>query len=416
MSEPKYKLEYLAVIDTSNGFSTSLKDFRSFLSSHKDVSVTKKQIKFRESSYRLSIVEGKTGDPNEVSYRITIDFTTSDEEASKLREILSGSLKKVSEQLGILRDDFSRERSQKAYSMIYDVENSMRRLITTFMRINVGRKWTKIAIPDAAKVKTPESEHDEPYVNYYDFIEINNFLFREYPDEKPERLLKDLQKRNVEEIGIEEFKKTVPRSNWDRYFSDLITLEGETLKDDWRRLYIIRNIVAHNRLLDFETYRELKQKCEKLTKILESAISNLGTIDIKEEDIQNLIRSFRTKIFIDTNPGQSTLNVTDLISGISALNFTDTINALLAPRTLSMSGLNTQISALNVPGSQFQTNLISQQFDVQGIADKLSALTSPQSLISIQSKLAEAQGIAKKRSSLASPRSLEKASKLDTED
>ena len=53
-------------------------------------------------------------------------------------------------------------------------------------------------------------------------------------------------------------------SNWERYFSTIISYDSNKLIKDWEKLYDVRNKIAHNRTLG-------KKEYEDFVKIFEEA-------------------------------------------------------------------------------------------------------------------------------------------------
>ncbi|HCU0891773.1 TPA: hypothetical protein OUJ16_005268, partial [Raoultella ornithinolytica] len=66
--------------------------------------------------------------------------------------------------VNVLWDDVGRHYAYKAYPLINDVENVMRKLISKFMLINVGMEWSKETIhPDLVK-KIERFDEDDVYL------------------------------------------------------------------------------------------------------------------------------------------------------------------------------------------------------------------------------------------------------------
>ena len=76
-----------------------------------------------------------------------------------------------------------------------------------------------------------------------DFIELSDFLFKEYPLKSDLSELKKYikEKRDIPFSLAENF---VPKSNWDRYFKDIVSVEGAHLKKQWEKLYELRCKIA----------------------------------------------------------------------------------------------------------------------------------------------------------------------------
>jgi len=295
MNEKTYRVEYLVVFDSSQGFCVSLDGFKNFLSSHEDLTLTKQKIKFQDEEYAYDVDHGTIGGNEETYFHLKVDFKEENKISKKLLHLLQESLSKASvSNVETLRDDFSRERSEQAYPLLYEVENLMRKLITKFMRINVGMHWIKEAIPDKAEARPRGEETDEQlsYVHNYDFIELSGVFFTEYVDKGARRFLKKIKEASViEDLEMEDVQALIPRSNWDRYFSELIDCDSHTFQKLWKRLYKLRCKVAHNQLLSHSEYGELKQKCNDAREILLSALNKLDQVQIEETEKETIIQS-----------------------------------------------------------------------------------------------------------------------------
>jgi hypothetical protein len=114
---------------------------------------------------------------------------------------------------------------------------------------------------------------------------------------------------------LEELKKSLPRSNWERYFSNLIHLDEEKLKNNWKLLYDLRNDIAHNRYISLASYEKIKNLSTAIEKPLNDAIKSLDKIHVELEDkiisTENYLiasRSMRlVKVAKDLNVGVSTI-------------------------------------------------------------------------------------------------------------
>jgi len=87
----------------------------------------------------------------------------------------------------------------------------------------------------------------------------------------------------------------LPKSNWDRYFSDLVDAESEQLNKKWRRLYEIRNKVAHNKTMCSEDFNIASTFCDELNKVFRNAYENIENIEIPEKDKESIgLRTIET--------------------------------------------------------------------------------------------------------------------------
>ena len=128
--------------------------------------------------------------------------------------------------LKTLYDGISQYYAEKAYPEIYEIENLMRKLITKFMLVNVGADWISDKVPDDVKNSINQDNKESTYLHNVDFIQLKNFLFSEKYTVSRDKLVNKLKTTsNLNELNLEELKKMIPTSNWDRYFSNEICIQ-----------------------------------------------------------------------------------------------------------------------------------------------------------------------------------------------
>ncbi|MDG1606345.1 HEPN domain-containing protein, partial [Bacillus paranthracis] len=208
---------------------------------------------------------------------------------SNIREIIF----KTGNAPQILWDDISRYYSKEAYPLIFEVENLMRKLITKFMLTNVGMAWAKENIPAEVKDSVKGSKAETPDFLYKtDFIQLEKFLFKKYSTKPVEKLFENIKKaKNEGELKLGELTLFVPKSNWEKYFSDLVDCEGEYLSKRWEKLYDLRNKVAHNRGLIRKEYEEIVTLSEDIKEKLYKAIESLDKITLTKSQKEEITES-----------------------------------------------------------------------------------------------------------------------------
>lgn len=126
-----------------------------------------------------------------------------------------------------------------------------------------------------------------------DFIQLSDVLFKSYRALSHNELDKVLSKNKLSKVDVQEIKKFLPKSNWERYFSAIIEYDESRLKDKWRRLYELRNDVAHNRHIDKAKFGKIRGLTSEIKQVIEQAIEALDSIDLKDEDKENIIISYQ---------------------------------------------------------------------------------------------------------------------------
>ncbi|MFA0497201.1 hypothetical protein AB4555_25975, partial [Vibrio sp. 10N.222.54.B11] len=101
-----------------------------------------------------------------------------------------------------------------------------------------------------------------------------------------------LQKTKFNECDQEILRKYIPKSNWEKYFSELIDESESSLKEKWKRLYKLRNKVAHNRYVKKSDYEKIKGLSNNIKSVIDKASSKLVEIDLSEEDRESIILTY----------------------------------------------------------------------------------------------------------------------------
>ena len=138
--------------------------------------------------------------------------------------------------------------AKRAYPLIYDIENVMRRLIATFMLTTVGREWVAETLPQAVEVAVKKSKRQgDDYINVLhrmDFSHLIEILVTPYSKRSSSELYgKLLSATSTDDLA--QLREFVPQSNWKRYFSTIVSCEDSFLKKRWDALYELRCKVAH---------------------------------------------------------------------------------------------------------------------------------------------------------------------------
>ncbi|QMT16235.1 hypothetical protein H1Q58_09615 [Planococcus maritimus] len=294
MEKEELRVEYLIIVDTSNSFCANEKAFNNLLKASSEINMQNNSIKYKNLTVEYRVQTKKI--ENELSSSENKRFFHAHFKCSDVSKIdifedllrvVRGILYKNSDIHQTLWDDISFYYSQKAYPLIHESENLMRKLITKFMLINVGVGWTKDSIPEEVRNSVKDSKKDETtdYLYKTDFIQLANFLFKEYSPMPINNLMQKLKTiEDVTQISLVELKEYVPKSNWERYFSALVDCEAEYLDKRWKRLYDLRNKIAHNSILNRRDYEEIVKIVTEVREELEKAIESLDKIHVSEED------------------------------------------------------------------------------------------------------------------------------------
>ncbi|TMV50935.1 hypothetical protein FE783_09760 [Paenibacillus mesophilus] len=295
------KVEYLVIVDTKNSFCSNEAAFNNLLKANSDIDIRNRKLKHKKLEVDYEVQTDQLKDKNERFFHVR--FSCADYERTSEFEQLLKAVRDLLHKASIrhpqtLWDDVSFFYSSKAYPFIYQIENLMRKLITKFMLTNVGLEWTKDSVPEEVKnsVRMDKKEESPDYLYQTDFIQLANFLFKEYSPFPPSTLIDKISKiEKVEDLSLDDLTKYVPRSNWDRYFSKIVDCDHTFLKNRWETLYKLRCKIAHNNSITKFEYDQIEKLYDELKDKLNKAIDSLDKIVIsaEEKDIvaENVISS-----------------------------------------------------------------------------------------------------------------------------
>ncbi|PPE62068.1 hypothetical protein F157LOC_00903 [Pectobacterium brasiliense] len=147
-------VEYLVTIELKGSFCKTKKSFLNFLQSDSDIALTGKKASYLNKNYEIEVSEENSPSDKHKIFHIKVNNQSDDytEEFSKFLRVLRSLLNMASKNnVQTLWDDISYTYSLKAYPLIHELENLLRKLITKFMLTNVGLSWSETAIPDELK-------------------------------------------------------------------------------------------------------------------------------------------------------------------------------------------------------------------------------------------------------------------------
>jgi len=194
----------------------------------------------------------------------------------------------------VIWDGISFEWAVELYPKIYEVENSMRKLISKFMLNKLGIGWHSSSVPKDVEKSIKKENYKLTHGVLYevDFIELLNFLIKPYSFKDSNKLpdvITEILKKGLDAQSKQEIQDYIPINNWDRYFSPLIDCESEELAKKWKKLYDIRCKVAHNKFLDSQDYESANKLYDELIEIIEKATGKLKEIKIPEKEKESIL-------------------------------------------------------------------------------------------------------------------------------
>ena len=302
------KIELLLITSSEGSHCTNEDTFNNLLKSNPAISINNKRLTFTDNNKKLIVkyilIVGNIVEKKQIYFHISMTLdSTSDSTREEDIEQFSGLSRAVRKTLALLNskdnptvidviwDDISLEFSLRAYPIIYEIENLLRKLIIKFMVLNVGIDWTKTATPENFKI----SDKIQPFQNIIyeaDFIQLSNYLFTPYRTVTINQVDGALKSSlGNKKLDINFLKGFLPKSNWERYFEGKVSYRAEQLKHEWEELYALRNKIAHNRGLTKADFDKLCVLTEAIKIPLNEAISELekGSIEVTEEQKQEIL-------------------------------------------------------------------------------------------------------------------------------
>ncbi|WP_446334608.1 hypothetical protein [Coleofasciculus sp. G1-WW12-02] len=162
------------------------------------------------------------------------------------------------------------------------------------MITNVGVNWEKETLPKEVKsvIETNKARDRKELNNFLykvDFIHLSDFLFKPYHNQAIDELYNKIKKaKRPEDLSIDELNNFIPKSNWQRYFSDLVEYEDSQLQKKWEELYQLRCKVAHNNTITKDEFVKIEFLVRELKKKLQTAVDKLDKIEISEEEKETI--------------------------------------------------------------------------------------------------------------------------------
>lgn len=308
------KVEYLVVIKKKGAFCDKIETFLNFLKADSRFSINKtsKTIKYGEENDELLIInyEVQLGEVNEQRFFHTkLVCNVHGEDLEKklilyqkfLRDFRS-NVNRLDIELHVIWDDISLYYAKQAYPLIHEIENLMRKLIVKFMVTTLGIGWVNETSPkeikEIIKRKGDRREGQTNFLYQIDFIDLAKFLLKPYPTTSD---INELYLRlgtigSTDELSLNYLSQFVPESNWQRYFSGIISYEGSCFEKRWEELYQLRNKIAHNNTFTRNDYEKVITIVNELGEKIREAVDKLDQIEISDEEREEVAENISINI------------------------------------------------------------------------------------------------------------------------
>lgn len=288
--------EYLFIVDKSSSaalyrFCEDASDFERMLGDHEKITFAHGMLVFEEKSkFPYKIHTNKVVDKEQRCFYFSLTYDGEEAALDKYEGALRAIRTTAHEHGSIpetIWDDVSLHYSELGYPLIHKAESLMRKLITYFMLTTVGKEWVAETSPTAFKEALEKSKRKQQsdVLHQADFIQLGEFLFKAYPNRDPQHLLAIIAKtRATTDLRLEELQLFVPKSNWERYFAEVVECEDEYLNKRWKELYDLRCKIAHNALVGRGDFGRIQTLLQEVEPFLQSAIKNLGKVEVPPEE------------------------------------------------------------------------------------------------------------------------------------
>lgn len=290
------ELEYLIISKRDEEFCSDKTSFENLLSVDTSLNIDKEKHIITDLSsgfnvkYKLEYYDNDNRSERVFDLLLNTQNDDSSEEFSQIARKIRKIVIKINSEVTVctIRNDIGRKKSILAYPIIFDVENLMRRLIYRFMYINVGMQWVNQALSDDIKKSMGNKNRSNlgDYLHNLDFIELSSLLFQTYtniPFQTFQNKLIELS--DLHQFDITHLEDIIPKSNWERYFSNVIKVDNKDFEKKWRKLYDLRNLVAHNNFIDSVDFDLIKKISSEITNNLQTALQKLNDIKLTKEEI-----------------------------------------------------------------------------------------------------------------------------------
>jgi hypothetical protein len=295
-------VEYLIIIKQEDTFCDNNEAFVRFLGVDSSIIISpeKNELTFhtqKRSKFKVSytLTGGLVPSKKERFFKLTLSSEHEDKlnEFTELTKNLENVIKRLHTDVNInvLWNDIARKYAVTGYEAINEVENLLRRLITSFMLINVGYDWYKFHIPKS--VEDRDGHLKQNYSNYLHqtyFSDLKTILFEGQRDPQF-RDIGEVQlfvQRAIAEkktnLKVEELKGVIATSLWEKYFAKDTNYKKQDLDNDLESLNTLRNEIAHNRHISRETLGKVQAISKKIIQTLKLEIDDLPNKVLSREE------------------------------------------------------------------------------------------------------------------------------------
>jgi uncharacterized protein YutE (UPF0331/DUF86 family) len=300
--------EYLIIVDKEASAAlfhlcNNVNEFNKLLQTDPDISIKNNVLTFKQAlKLAYEVKTSKIGGKEQRFFHVKVTYDGDEKDMEEYVSLLR-SIRSIVHQAGgqpeTLWDDVSLFYSQKAYPLIYRIENLMRKLIVYFMLTNVGKEWVAETSPKVVKEAIDKSKRAQylDVLHQVDFIHLGDFLFKSYQVKDVNDLFAAIAKaQKLDDLKLDELKTFEAKSNWEKYFSKIVDCTDEFLDKRWKQLYELRCEIAHNALFNKSDYDKVVELVGEVEVYLQKAIDNLNKVHVPQEDKEQVAENVASNI------------------------------------------------------------------------------------------------------------------------
>lgn len=257
------------------------------------------KLKYNMSDYGLFYIITDNGNEKSFLY-IKLIFNKNTQDIYRIKILIKEKLRDFYKDFYWLWDDQARDFNIKCYDKIFDLENQMRRLIVASFIKLFGVEWWEQKAPKELKELAKGYEVSTKRIGGKTWSKVKDYLYNINIDDLVELISKEraelelsnealgkrLRECQTDQEVIQLRNKITKYSLWDNYFSKIF--EDKIFTDRWFLFTGYRNVIAHNKWMDYNEFIKFNSLYADIKKDLCKAYINLPKIHISDKEQQQL--------------------------------------------------------------------------------------------------------------------------------
>ncbi|UOG91905.1 MAG: hypothetical protein L3K52_17220 [Candidatus Thiothrix sulfatifontis] len=183
--------------------------------------------------------------------------------------------------------------STESYKLIHQVENLTRAIVNYFMHTKAGRDWLIGFNEKSTDIRKLKERKSQNHLYELEFSDLGKILYEVYGYEQSINNIKhEFNKSNQhkeDSISIKLLEKILPKSYLETFFPEFEKINGKDFKGIWKRLTELRNIVAHNKFINHDTFDEIKKYANPIISYTKRSMIEIPKMSPDEHDLSNMV-------------------------------------------------------------------------------------------------------------------------------